>query len=257
MSRLHADGWGTAWATDPAPGHDTGGSLQRIRTTQQPPQGASPLVSAMGNEPTRARLVHLRMATAGLPLSMENTHPFLEGTMAFAHNGAIVPTEPIRQQLTRQTRATVAGQTDSELYFALIRQHVAAGVPLVEAVCEVVNRLRADYPTASLNALLLTQDHLIAVHSSENARLPHKEFAASGLSQQELPRDHWDDYYRISYLQTEQGATVFTSTGIDTDQPTPAGSWVHLPLASVAVVDRTTGTLDIHQLTAPSVASIA
>ena len=236
MSRLHADGWGSAWwDTD-----DGRPVLQRLRDTA-PPASSSPLVDAMESDRAYARIVHLRMATAGLPVNIDNTHPFVADDLAFAHNGAI-PIAPLRARLQPATAARVRGGTDSELYFALIRQRHAEGVPMLDATSEVVTDLRRHHPTASFNALLLTADDLIAVHVSENSLIPTKEFDESGLLREELPIEHLDLYYQMRYLRTAAGATVFASSGI------AAAGWTPLPPACVASVSLDGSRFEVREL---------
>ena len=49
-------------------------------------------------------LVHLRRATLGLPVRAENTHPFTDGRLAFAHNGSISPPPALDVLLSPTTR---------------------------------------------------------------------------------------------------------------------------------------------------------
>lgn len=236
MSRLHADGWGSAWLNE-------AGAVEQLRDPSSPrPDVADSASSRTVAAPARARLMHLRMATAGLPITLDNTHPFLADGIAFAHNGAITPTDALAGLLDSPTAATVSGQTDSELYFALIRQHLTQIGDLYKAVCVAVSTLRELYPHRSLNAMLLSDEELIVVHSSELVPLPLKEFAASGIAEAELPAGHLDDYFQIAYHRSDDGTILFSSTGIDVT------GWTPLPPASVAAVDLETGALRIQTL---------
>lgn len=241
MGRLHADGWGSAWLDDSTQ------TVRRFRDTI-PAQRADSIANVLSVDPARARLVHLRMATAGIPVTRGNSHPFLVGGLAFAHNGS-VPRERVHELIEPDYLANVAGDTDSELYFALIRQRHGQGLSLFDATCSAVQTLRGLFPNASLNALLLSPDELIVVHSSEGAKIPRREFQASGLTEAELPLDHLSAYYRMSYRRTPDGATTFSSTGIDTTE------WTPLPPATVASVNVHTCELTTRSLLATSVAS--
>lgn len=235
MGRLHADGSGSAWL------NETTGSIDRVRDAM-PAQETESMADVLSVTPSRARIVHLRMATNGLPVNILNSHPFLAGDLAFAHNGAIKPVKRLRSLLAPAMLEEIRGQTDSELYFALIRQGVAEGRSLFEATCDTVETLRATFPGVSLNALLLAPDQLIAVHSSEASRIPHREFEASGIHSDDLPLDHLDAYYQMSYLRGPDGSTVFSSSGIDTT------GWTPLPPATVASVDLRTRQLTTRSL---------
>lgn len=237
MSRLHADGWGTAWI---APGLQQT-EVQRTRATI-PVDPAVPLSRTINSQAASARIVHLRMATSGMAVEIENTHPFLADNLAFGHNGSVVPIAKLRPLLSAEMLASVRGGTDSELYFALIRQHRLGGMALADAVVATVTLLRARFPNASLNALVLGEDELVVVHSSENATAPLEEFRARGLEDAELPLDHVSNYYGLSYLQTTDGSIAFSSSGIDTT------GWTPLPPASVASVSLATMELTIRSL---------
>lgn len=237
MSRLHRDGWGTAWRSDHGPGEIR---IARDPDSPAPTAPTGPVRRALDVRST-ARLVHLRMATAGLSVCTKNTHPFLADGVAFIHNGAVVPTSDLARLVDEPYLSELVGSTDSELYFALTRQHAAKEGSLLDGVCAAVTRLRGLFPRASLNAMLLSPDELIVVHSSEHAPTPHKEFLASGLAAHELPLGHLSEYFQISYTRTPTGAWAFTSTGLDTH------GWTPLPPATVARVDLT--SLVLHQRT--------
>lgn len=238
MSRLHADGWGTAWL-------DEAGEVDSV-TTAAPGQDDPELAQAMADEAVRARIVHLRMATDGMAVRAENSHPFVTDGIALAHNGSVVPTGLLRDNLTDDVLAGVRGDTDSELYLAAIRQGVRAGLSLSDAVFETVTWLRAAYPVASLNALILSPTQFIAVHASATAPPPHEDFAASGFSADELPLDHLNAYYQLSYLRAADGAVAFSSTGID------RAGWTALPAESITTVDLSSYELSTRTLVSPA-----
>ncbi|QNE46520.1 class II glutamine amidotransferase [Glaciihabitans sp. INWT7] len=223
MSRLHADGWGTMWI-------DAENRIESLKIAT-PGQDDDALTASMTDEQSRTRVLHLRMATDGMAVRLENSHPFVTDGIGLAHNGSIVPTELLREHLTPQILAGVRGETDSELYLAAVRQAVATGLSLADAVFETVRWLREAYPKASLNALIMSDSEFVAVHASSFATPPLAEFEASGLTADQLPLDHVDSYYTLSYLRRENGAVAFSSTGID------RAGWTPLPAESVTSVD--------------------
>ena len=87
VSRLHGDGWGLAWYE----GHD------RLQEDKAPePAHTSPAFSKLlATIATDALIGHVRWATPGFALCMENTHPFTRKQNAFAHNGAVAHNEAI------------------------------------------------------------------------------------------------------------------------------------------------------------------
>jgi predicted glutamine amidotransferase len=222
MSRLHADGWGTMWLT--------GENTVERRRIATPGQDDAALTQAMTEVPTTGRVVHLRMATDGMPVRKKNSHPFLADGIGLAHNGSLVPTGLLRRNLSPAVLADVHGDTDSELYLAAIRQGVRVGLSLSDAAWKTANWLRAAYPVASLNALILSPDAFVVVHASSFATAPYDDFTASGLND-DLPLDHLEEYYQMSYLRGEGGAIAFSSTGIDRT------GWLPIPDESVMTVD--------------------
>lgn len=251
LSCLHEDGWGSAWL-------GAHGEVRSYRTTLPPFEDAQfePILDA---EPSTARLVHLRWATARLAVTQENTHPFVADGLALAHNGSITPRSGLEELLQPQTWASLRGFTDSERYLALIRQELCArtvgpdgvsggGAQLVQAVCDVVTKLRRRFPVASLNALILSRSTFIAVHASSVSVLPVEDMIASGLGADDLPTDHRDNYFLMRRRTGPGGSIIFSSTGLD------SGDWRPLAPESVTAVDLATMRVQVHELVAGSTA---
>ncbi|PWJ24942.1 putative glutamine amidotransferase [Branchiibius hedensis] len=224
MSLLHDDGWGSAWVDAP------GGSVHRVRDAS-PAHTQDRLRRVLESDPAAARIVHLRLATDSMAVTAMNAHPFSDGTLALAHNGSIVPTDSLQRLLTDDERAGLTGTTDSEMYFTLLRRHLSESGDLRDAAARTVRALRSAYPEASLNAVALTADSLCVIHSSSLARVPWEDFMASGLSTEDMPLDHSEVYFRMSYRAVPGGGWVFTSTGLGSD------SWTALPEDSISTVD--------------------
>lgn len=230
MSHVHSDGWGTAWVAE-----QERGKAQVRAHRRGPMDGIDPdLDSVLQVAPTRARLVHLRLATASFALAEQNSHPFHADGIAFAHNGTIVPVQGLHDLLEPQYRASVKGDTDSELYFALVRQNAEARGSLLAGVVDTVLMLHEVFPDASLNAMILTPAELLAVRASSAARVPPSLFADRGLALHEIPPGHGDDYYAMSMRRSEDGTTVFSSTGID------LAGWSEIPDNTVSHIDLAT-----------------
>jgi len=264
MARLHRDGWGSAWLTagtgspvaDEHSGDEHGGDEhggEKLRAdephsglgAQRSPStglGDDELTRLLVEDPATARIVHLRMATSGMACSPENTHPFTVGNLSFAHNGALKPVGSLERHIDPRIRRQLAGTTDSERYFAAIRSRMAVGAPMLEAVTSTVAALREDFPVASMNALLLSPTHLIAIHASDGAPVPHDDFDASGMTDEQLPRHHREAYYLMRVRRLAHGAVVFASSGLD------IGGWEPLPAESVASVDLRTLEMSVHSL---------
>jgi hypothetical protein len=124
---------------------------------------------------------------------------------------------------------TFIGTTDSERYFAVIRQEFARDPgDVVGAVRRAVLVLRARFPIASLNALLLTSSELVIVHVNSIDDVPALDDAVSGSG---MPLDHLDKYYLVRWRRTSGGAIAFTSSGL------PDDGWTPLAQDSITRVD--------------------
>lgn len=224
MGILHDDGWGTAWLED--------GHVRRVRDSAAGTDNPD-LTAALTRSPARARITHLRMATEGMANQESNTHPFLADRIAFAHNGSVEPVERLRAMADPATVDRVGGTTDSAVIFALILERVRDGEPLFTSTTAVAESVRRQFPTAALNLLLLDSTQLIAVHANEGAVPPREDFEASGLGPN-LPRDHRDHYFQLSWTRRPGGAFVLSSSGLDT------AGWTRMTQHTAARVDLTT-----------------
>lgn len=238
LARLHGDGWG--WA-----GVDRPGDAPRVH--RSPASAASdPDFAQMLATPARAAMVHLRWATPGIPIAASNAHPFHVGGVAFEHNGSLKPIDELRAMLPDELRAELHGDTDSEMYFALIREQLRAARPLAEAAALVARRLRDAFPAASLNAVLLDAEHLVVVHASARSILTDRD--RNEMAQHpHLPGEHNEDYFALRSARTADGTVLIGSTGV-------AGSgWGPLPAESVTafrVDDGTATTIALSEVAA-------
>ena len=165
LTAVHGDGWGMAWQD---PDDDTVHSVSSPVSAVRDPTYAQRAREPLG----RAGLVHLRWATPGLAVTPQNTHPFVDGGYAFAHNGHVSPVGRLEELLTPQSRAALRGDTDSERYFRFVRQCIAERGNDAEGLVASLAVLTAEFPRASLNALMLTPTHLYGVHVNSRAPAP-------------------------------------------------------------------------------------
>ncbi|MGP6170064.1 class II glutamine amidotransferase [Microbacterium sp. A204] len=224
LSRLHADGWGTAWR------RDTGA----IRSTgdRRPPQSARHLIEQSAN-PASARIIYLRFASTGAPASRANSQPFRRHGAAFQHNGLIAPRDRALALLSTDERSELQGTTDSEVYFALVlrapREAQERGAA-ADSIASTVRMMRAHFPDACLNAMLLTADGLWVVHSPGTAAAPLAAFASSGADLERLPPGHDEEYNVMRMTTTESGTRIVSTTGIAQD------GWQALPQDSLTLM---------------------
>ena len=208
LSTKHGDGWGAARATrrrvavrKRADAARTSGEFERWATRRRADMG----------------LVHLRWATLGLGIGADNTHPFTDGRMAFAHNGSIRPPAGLDALLSERSLGRRRGTTDSERYFLAVAQHVRDGATPEEALRTTADAIAATLSFTSLNCLLLTPENLYAFC----------RFDAAGNWEDDDP-----EYYNLRYRVTPD-AVVVASSGWGRD-------WQELANGDLLVVRRRT-----------------
>lgn len=235
LTAVHGDGWGMAWQ-DPDDG------TVRCETSATSAIEDPAYQRLAGQRLGRAGIVHLRWATPGLPVTAENTHPFVADGYAFAHNGHIAPIERLEGLLTPQSRAALRGTTDSERYFRFVLQCIADQGQDVEGVSQALEVLVHEFPEASLNSLLLTPTDVFAVHINSRAPVPVDGLRELFASDDEIPYRHTEEYFAMDYRLTEDAVHVISS-GID-----PEG-WTPVPEDTAAVANLS--TLEITRLSIP------
>lgn len=207
LARKHGDGWGHAWST--------GEGLQ-VRKDPGSALTSPELAALAADQPSLAALTHLRWATLSLAVQPENTHPFTDGTVAFAHNGSIKPPAVLDGLVAPELAAERRGTTDSERYFLALRSRMRDAEPGAALVRTVEAIVASGAVINSLNALLLTPSHLYAVCSYDPAS------------------DDDPDYYPLLYRR-EADRVVVTSTGwIDST------GWSTVSNGQLLVVERST-----------------
>lgn len=223
LTTVHSDGWGMAWHAEQA---------------GDPALATSPACAAQDEQykdlsETRlgpAGLVHLRWATDGLPVSSVNTHPFVESGVAFAHNGSILPLPRLEAMLTPASRAKLSGDTDSERYFRFVLAHVDAAGDEATGIKNAVEELASTFPYSSLNALMLTDSALYAIHHNSKASSPAEEIRRMFGSADAVPRGHGDEYFAMVYRRQGQAVHV-VSSGLRED------GWIAIPAETVLRID--------------------
>ncbi len=217
LCALHRDGWGYA-STSARAGVIVSTGITSTR------EG----VRAAGAQAAAAAITYLRFASAGTAVSAANLQPFAADGAAFAHNGALTPREPIERALDPQERAALRGTTDSEMYFALVRRHLRgrptaaeSGATVATTIATAVAEVRALYPAACLNALLLVGGALVVAHSRGTVDPPLRAFAQRGADLADLPPGHDHTYNTLFTTVLASGARAISSTGIDVSRWTP------------------------------------
>lgn len=212
LARKHGDGWGHAWSSD------------RDLQVRKDPGSAltSPeLADLAASQPALAAVTHLRWATLDLAVGTENTHPFTDGTLAFAHNGSVEPPSVLDALIAPDLVGQRRGTTDSERYFLALRSRLRYEEPRTALVRTVEAIVDSGGVINSLNALLLTPTHLYAVCSYDPAS------------------DDDPNYYPLLHRRVDDRVVV-TSTGW-----TDSTGWNTLSNGQLLVVDRATLTTSV------------
>jgi predicted glutamine amidotransferase len=213
VSQLHRDGWGLAWYSE-------SGHLQ-LSKKPEAAHASEEYAHLAKRIQTDALISHVRWATPGYSLCLENTHPFTYNLMAFAHNGAVAPNERLEKFIAPHLQSEIVGMTDSERYFLALISEIEKAPP-IEAFRTHLRMMHHHLQSSSLNCLLLTPEALYAVCDFD----PY-----APLAQQE------PDYFHLQY-QVRPDAIVVGSTGLNQD-----ASWEILKSGQMLVVER--GTLNM------------
>ena len=212
LSAEHKDGWGLA--------HD-GEILKDVNAAKD----SDSLAQASGDTITDGALLHLRLASKGITINIDNNHPFTHGTTTFMHNGTIRPSDTAEQFINDKYKELITGTTDSERFFyALLSQVDEHG--LVDGVRAIVNKIRSIADYSALNIMVQTPDTLIAVC----------EFNEENKSEWSGP-----DHYELRFTKRGNDIVV-ASTGWGN------GDWNHLDNHQMLIVDRSTLEYSIQPL---------
>ena len=150
----HGDGWGVArtpgGGSPSASRTPRGTSAEFARWAEPPPRRPGPGAPALGDAGTRRR--------------PDNTHPFTDGRVAFAHNGSIRPPAglgpaPVGEKAQRRRR----GDDGQRAVLPRRSQLLREGAAPEEALRTTADLIAASLEFTSLNCLLLTPEKLYAL----------------------------------------------------------------------------------------------
>lgn len=141
LSAKNPDGWGLGYYKE-----------ERALVEKQPRSADQDrsFEALSGSVTSPLFISHVRLSSVG-EVSRRNTHPFQHDNWLFAHNGTLRKSDILRQRLTPSHQEAVQGETDSEIYFHWILQHIESSGDVVEGIGAAVAEL-SDYH--SINFLL-------------------------------------------------------------------------------------------------------
>ena len=212
LSAEHKDGWGMA--------HD-GNILKDLKPAVESPE----LNQSASTVMTDGALLHLRLASKGITINIDNNHPFTHGSTTFMHNGTIRPGNTAEQFIDEKYKGFIQGTTDSERYFYAVLSAIDKH-GLVEGVRTTVNSIRAIADYTALNIMVQTPETLIAVCEFNDAN-----------------KSEWssEDHYELRFTKRGNDIVV-ASTGWGN------GDWNHLDNHQMLIVDRSTLEYSIQPL---------
>lgn len=212
MSQVHCDGWGLAY-------WDRDGELIHAKK----PESALHSIdfdTAVTSAITDAALLHIRKASPAMANTCANTHPFVSGSVAFAHNGWLYPQPPLEQLAKSSHAPESSGDTDSELFFSLVLAQLRHLEP-IDAIQAAITQIdESEVAYLSLNCLLLTDDSLYAVECWDPAAVAskgdppdtfalrfraHDDVATVASSGWEESVDEWNELGNGQVLQIHRG----------------------------------------------------
>lgn len=152
LSGEHPDGWGVAV------GEPGGWTVHRdTACAQRSPHFEDVAATACG----RVVVAHVRQKTVGAT-ALANTHPFVCGSLVFAHNGTVARPAALAPATSPARLAAITGDTDSERLFAFVASHVDAAGDVERGAADAVRALHALGELGSLNFLLSCGQRIFA-----------------------------------------------------------------------------------------------
>ena len=137
------DGWGVAWYGAPH-------TAPEWYRTVTPVWADHDFAARAGSLRSGAFLAAARLASPGATLVDTGNAPFVDGTWSFSLNGIVhgFPDgagDELRARVEPGRRARIVGDADTEVLFALVLQHLAAGMTPAEALATVVHDVLASH----------------------------------------------------------------------------------------------------------------
>lgn len=201
---------------------------------------------------SRNVVAHVRYAS-GTPLTLRNTHPFVQAGRLFAHNGVIGDVALLERQLG-DGMSMVGGETDSERYFALITKEIERTGDVAEGIVTAATWIAENLPVFALNCVLITATELWALRYPDVHELHVLERKPGGPS----GHRHLEHASARGSMRVRSGdlvslpAVIVASEEMDEDpgwRPLQSGELLHVDSNLHTTVHRVIDRPPAHQLT--------
>jgi predicted glutamine amidotransferase len=191
-------------------------------------------------------VAHVRYAS-GTPVTLRNTHPFVQSGRLFAHNGVIGDVPGLERELG-PAMSVVGGETDSERYFALVTREIARTGDIGQGIVSAATWIAEHLPVFALNCVLTTSTEVWALRYPDVHELHVLERAAGGPS----GRRHLEHASARGSVRVRSGdlarlpAVVVASEAMDED-----AGWRELQSGELLYVDADLRATIIHAIERP------
>ena len=196
-------------------------------------------------------VAHVRYAS-GSPVTLRNTHPFVESGRLFAHNGVIGDVPALERELGTAMEV-VGGETDSERYFALVTREIARSGDVGRGIAAAATWIAEHLPVFALNCVLISATELWALRYPDVHELHVLERSAGGSR----GNRHLEHASARGSVRVRSGdlarrpAVVVASEAMDEDagwRPLQSGELLHVGADLRATVTRVIDHPPAHQL---------
>jgi predicted glutamine amidotransferase len=244
QSRRNPDGTGIGYFDD----HDHPVVLKQALAAYEDQQFAQEAKEVS----SRTIIAHVRYAS-GTPVTVRNTHPFVQRGRLFAHNGVIGDLPGLERELG-PAMSMVGGETDSERYFALITREIARVDDVGEGIVNAARWIAEHLPVFALNCVLITDSELWALRYPDVHELhvlDREPGGSSGMRHLELASARGSIRVRSGDL-TRRPSVIVASEVMDEHpgwRALRSGELVHVDPDLQVTVTRPIDHAPAHQLT--------
>lgn len=214
----HQDGWGAAVYTEGFAVPHVYKSVQSALSDNDFDQQ-----HLFHNKTPQSGVAHLRKKTVG-DVSLLNTHPFVDGSYSFVHNGTICANDQTYCELASGCQ----GDTDSErLFKKFLEIKKESNLSTQEAFKKMLLETKRSYPNYSAINTILHDGDAMYVSRVINTERTNCEYT----------KDQMENYYTVYLGRTKEGDSFISSEKINREEV------VHTPLSNntFCTVDKKTG----------------